>query len=87
MFWAAQAALIKKGITTKTHTGLISQFSKEYVLTGLMETDVFQSLQAAFDMRQESTYEVRFEVTEDEVKELLEEAEEFINSIKGLVAI
>ena len=42
MFLTTKALLIKKGITPKTHAGLISTFGKEYVREGDFSLSVYR---------------------------------------------
>ncbi len=85
MFWATRAALVQRGIFTKTHKGLINQFSKEFVKTNTVSFKLFQYLQEAFDLRQETTYETGIELTKERIDELLERAEEFITKIQRII--
>lgn len=86
MFHAAEAALRMKGVTTKSHHGLISQFHQEYIKTGLVDPKLGAFLRKAFDMRQESDYEVYAEPDKKQVGELVERAHSFVKLLKQLLA-
>ena len=85
MFSAAQAALLSKGIITKTHKGLKAQFSKEFVKTGRISPELVKHLEDAFELRQMSTYEAEFTLDEPVLQEALKRAEEFIQTVKTLI--
>jgi len=86
MFAAAQAALLQKGITAKTHKGLKSQFSREFVKTGIVDRALIRHLEETFDARQASAYEAEFLLSRDVIQRYLEQAEAFIDRVKELVA-
>jgi len=80
-YWAAQAALIKHGIITKTHRGLMSQFGKEFVSKGITSREFFKAMEDAFEIRQESTYDIDVVIEKVNVEELLNTAAKFISRI------
>jgi uncharacterized protein (UPF0332 family) len=85
MFAAAQAALLQKGITAKTHKGLKSQFSREFVKTGIVDRARIRDLEETFDARQASAYEAEFRLARDVLERYLEQAEAFIDRVTRLV--
>jgi len=87
MYHAASALLVQKGITTKTHRGLITQFSKEFVKTGLVSEELGDAFMDTFDARQESTYDVDVVFGEEGVREIIDKAREFVAKAKEISAI
>lgn len=85
MFHAAQAALALRDITPpKSHKGLRERFGKEIILEGLLERDLGRKLTRTFEMRQKSSYDVYASFGEEGVRRVVEDAERFLEKVKGL---
>jgi len=87
MFHAASAALYQRGIIAKSHKGLISQFSKEYIKPGLIDPELSRSLRQGFSLRQASDYELYAIIEEEQVEELVVRAQEFVAHLKKLLSV
>lgn len=87
MFHAAQAALRHKGITVKSHKGLIGQFSKEYIKTGTIDPELGRMLQKGFRLRQTSDYELYAILPEKQVQDLVEKAKAFVEHLRETLAV
>lgn len=86
MFNAARAALAHRGIKgSRSHKGLRSQFSQEFVKTGIVDREYSKSLTRALDIRLLSTYEAHTSVSDEEVRDVIDRAERFVDRIKQLV--
>jgi len=84
-FHAAKAMLNVLGYDAKTHSGLISEFGLRIVKTNLMDKKFGQYFRRAFEMRESSNYEIGITFSEEEVKTLIENAEEFLKKAKDFV--
>ncbi|MEM4713054.1 MAG: HEPN domain-containing protein [Candidatus Bathyarchaeia archaeon] len=84
-FHAAKAMLNVLGYDAKTHSGLISEFGLRIVKTNLIDKKFGQYLRRAFEMRESSDYEIGAIFSEEEVKTLIKNAEEFLNKAKDFV--
>jgi len=87
MFHATRALLFSKGVNAKTHKGAISLFGEKIVKQGIMSEEYADMLRKAFDLRQKSDYEIYAETSVELVKEVIKNAEQFIEKAKELVAI
>ena len=87
MFHATRALLFSKGVNAKTHKGTISLFGEKIVKQGIMSEEYADMLRKAFDLRQKSDYEICAEASVELVKEVIKNAEQFIERVKELVAI
>lgn len=86
MFNAARAALADRGIMgPRSHKGLRSRFSQEFIKTGIIEREHSKSLTRALDIRLLSTYEAHTSVNEEEVRDIVERAQRFVDAIKHVV--
>jgi uncharacterized protein (UPF0332 family) len=82
MFAAVQALLFEIGLFSKTHKGIQNLFNLHYIKTGLFEEKDSRSFQKAFDLRQKSDYDADSTISEQEAKELLDSASEFLEITK-----
>jgi len=85
IFHATRAILYTYGITTKTHSGLVSLFGEYVIKKGIMSGEFAEILAKALDMRQKGDYEVFTEFKEEEVKRLIADAEKFVESVKQVL--
>ncbi|MDI6738998.1 MAG: HEPN domain-containing protein [Candidatus Edwardsbacteria bacterium] len=81
MFYAAEALLLTKQLSFSRHKAVISAFGKEFAKSGEMPVKLHRYFINAFDMRQSGDYGTVRAVGKKETKELLADAEEFIETI------
>jgi uncharacterized protein (UPF0332 family) len=81
MFYVAEAALLTKGITSSSHKGVNSAFSRHFIKTGEMSKEMGKALKRAFEKRQLGDYEFTFVIERKEAEEILEDARDFIARI------
>jgi len=87
MFHATRALLFSKGMNAKTHKGALSLFGEKIVKQGIMSEEYADMLRKAFDLRQKSDYEIYAETSVELVKEVIKNAEKFIERVKALIAV
>ncbi len=85
MHYVATAALLEKGISTKTHSGAIATFYEYYVKSGLVSKSFHQNLHAAFEKRQEGDYGYARPFPAGESRLLIKQAEEFLAAVAPLL--
>jgi uncharacterized protein (UPF0332 family) len=85
MFHAAQAILYIKGLRAKSHAGVKSLFGEHIVKKGIIGEELGKAFSRALDLRQKSDYEIQAVFEIEHVKELIKEAEEFVNKIKEIL--
>ena len=84
-FYAAIALLLKDGYETRTHNGVRTLLGLHYVKTGLIDEKLMKAYRKMFSLRQTGDYDDMVVLTEDDILELLEPAEQFINVIENLI--
>ncbi|MGF3573217.1 MAG: HEPN domain-containing protein [Candidatus Bathyarchaeia archaeon] len=84
-FHAAKAMLNAIGYDAKTHSGLISEFGLRIIKTNLLDKKLGQYFRRAFEMRESSDYEIGIVFSEDEVKTLIKNADEFIKKAQEFI--
>ena len=82
VFHSMRAILALDGIDMKHHSGIISEFRRLYIKTGVFDTELSTIISALFDIRTESDYDDFYVISKQEVKEQLANAELFYNEIK-----
>lgn len=83
MFYAAEAVLLTKNLKFSSHRSVISLFGKYFVKTDIFKPDMGKHLRNAFDKRLVGDYSFAPEVNEEEAKEVLSRAWEFVQDIKN----
>ncbi|MDR0939286.1 MAG: HEPN domain-containing protein [Mediterranea sp.] len=84
-FHAAQALLIKNGLSAKTHAGTISSFGIHFVKTGKIELHLGSFLSRMEQLRQKGDYNSVLTVTEDDISTMKAPAKAFVEAIKKIL--
>lgn len=82
MFFMSEAALLTKSLNASSHKGVINLFGEHFVKTEIFERNMGKALNDAYDKRLVGDYGVGFTVTEQQAKDLLETARNFVQKIK-----
>ena len=83
MFYAAQAILLKKNLTFKSHAAVISAFGQHFAATGEIDKTLHQHLIAAQYARNAGDYMIDVELNAEDVEEHIANAELFIETIEA----
>ncbi len=78
MFYGTEALLLSQGKSFSSHRAAIAAFGKHFIKSGLLPKEMHHWLHRAFEKRQISDYEFMSVISETEVTDLQEKAEEFI---------
>ena len=84
MFHAATAVLAVKGIKRSSHHGILSAFGEHLVKPGLIKKCFHQSLLEAFELRQQTDYEPIANVDNQQAREILDQAIDFVDACRKL---
>lgn len=84
-FYAAKAVLNVLGFDAKTHSGLISEFGLRVIKTELLSKKYGEYFRRSFELRESSDYEIGVVFGEEEVKTLIKNSEEFLETAKDFV--
>lgn len=85
MLLVSKALLIKIGITTNKHHGIIKEFGRNYVKTGKFEDKIYKYFTKTQSLRNQCDYEAIDEITDKIANEKIKEAQEYINETKKLL--
>ena len=81
MFYATLALTVYRSQSISKHTGVISFFDKEFVLTGVFPREYSRMLHLAFERRQNNDYGEFMLVDEGEAIKALSEAKAFVEIV------
>ena len=82
IFHAMRAVLAFDGIDMKHHSGIISEFRRLYIKTGVFDTKLSAIISVLFNVRQDSDYDDFFVISKVEVLEQIDSAAYFLAEIK-----
>lgn len=78
-FYGARALLATREADSSKHSGVISLFQKQFVKTGLFNTDRARALSRSFEKRQKSDYGDFSTVAPEEARGIGEEVQVFVD--------
>ena len=81
MFYAVQVLFVDNGITTSSHSGTVSTFSKTFISTGTLPKTLGRALNKIYEMRQSSDYDFTDFTTGDKAIEVLNIGKDFVQTI------
>jgi len=82
MYHAARAALSTVNVFPKTHEGVVSEFGRKFVLTGVFPKELGINLANAKAARETYEYSVMATVGKSEAEAILSNGQRFVNAIK-----
>ena len=85
LFYEVSALLLTKELSSSKHSGAKALFHEHFVKPGKVSKDMGKFYSRMFEFRQESDYEDFAEFEEDEVKEWLEKANNFIDEVEEVI--
>lgn len=87
LYYAASALLLSKGISTKRHSGLITQMHMNFVKTGVLTIDEGALFKIMFDLRHEGDYEDFVDVEYADIEEYTPQVQKLVEKLKKLTEI
>ncbi len=84
-FHIVQALFIQRKINGHTHSGVITQFSKHFVKSGLATMEEGSLLARLFQLRQKADYNCAYSVSAEEAESLSAPVHKFIDSMVRII--
>ncbi len=84
-FYGMRALLAADNIDKKHHSGVISEFRRLYIKTGIFPIEYSRYITVLFESRTDSDYDDYFESTESECDLAISYAEKLINGIGAYI--
>ena len=84
-FHAVQALFIQNGLSSRRHSGMLTQLGLHFVKTGIIEDRLGAFLTRMEQLREKGDYNCLFEVTKEELLSFVEPTNELIDKISSLI--
>lgn len=81
VFFAMRAVLALDGFDSKKHSGIISEFRKNYIKTGIFNTEMSDIISKLFNVRSSSDYDDFYIISKEKVTKQYENAKLFVETI------
>ena len=82
VFSAMRAVLALDKFDSKKHSGVITEFRKRYIKTGILDSELSYIIDSLVEVRQGSDYNDFYVISKDEVVSQIEKAQFFIDAVK-----
>ena len=83
VFHAMRAVLAYDEIDMKRHSGVIAEFRRLYIKTGVFENELSTIVSVLFDIRTDSDYDDFFVIAKEDVVEQVANAKYFLERVKA----
>lgn len=83
VFHAMRAVLAYDEIDMQHHSGIISEFRRRYLKTGILDRELSKTISDLFDIRTGCDYDDFFVVSRDEIVTLTAHAEVFLEAVSA----
>src|ERR1035437_8085324 len=84
-YYITSALLVQNGHTAQTHSGVIRLFGLNFVVKGIVSKEQSKFYSKLFELRQTGDYDDLYNLTEEEVEPLIEQALNYIQEIEILL--
>lgn len=85
IFHSLRAALAMENFDSPKHSGVISEFRRKFIKSGLIPVEVSQMIGSAFTIRNASDYDDMFIASRDETSEQISNAEFVYNAVSDYI--
>ena len=82
VFHSMRAVLALDGIDMKHHSGIISEFRRTYIKTGIFDSQMSDIINEVYDIRTDSDYNDFYVISKSEVTDQVANAELFLSEVK-----
>ena len=81
VFYAIRAVLALDGFDSKKHSGVIAEFRRRYIKTGIFDVALSDIISSLFNVRSSSDYDDFYLISREEVQLQYEKAVFFVNAV------
>jgi uncharacterized protein len=85
MFYAAKAVLLSVDVDTRSHAGVLNQFSQHFVKTSRLDKKYGRMLALVMQARETSDYSPEVSVSQDNTEAIIADAQAFVTAIKAFL--
>lgn len=86
VFHAMRAVLAFDEIDMKRHSGVIAEFRRLYIKTGIFESELSNIISVLFDIRTDSDYDDFFVISKEDVAEQVSNAQLFLKRVSSYLS-
>ncbi len=86
VFAAMRAVLALDGFDSKKHSGIIAEFRKNYLKTGVLPKELSFIIDSLVEIRQGSDYDDFYVISKEETEMQLKNAAVFVSTVKNYLA-
>ncbi len=86
VFSAMRAVLALDGFDSKKHSGIISEFRKNYIKTGIFNTEMSDIISKLFNVRSSSDYDDFYIISKEKVTKQYENAKLFVETVDAYLS-
>ena len=83
IFHAMRAVLALDGVDMKHHSGIMSEFRRRYIKTGILEVKLSDIISVLYEMRSESDYDDFYVLSKADIAEQFLNASYFVDAIES----
>lgn len=87
VFHAMRAVLVFDEFDSKKHSGIISEFRKRYIKTGILSAEISKIIDIQFSVRTHSDYDDFYIISKSESVNQLIEAEKMVEEIEKYLTV
>ena len=84
-FHAVQGLFIYDGISGHSHSGAVTQFSLNYVKTAKVDKSLGSYFARMMQLRQKADYNCAYDVSEDDLIDIVKQSHIFVNKVIELI--
>ncbi len=85
VFHMASALLLDKGLSAKTHAGVIHLIGEKFITAGLLDRTYGRLFSRLYELRQSGDYDDMYDATEEEVTPYFGKVSQFIADMERLI--
>jgi uncharacterized protein (UPF0332 family) len=82
MFYAVLALLVYEDYASSKHSGILSFFNRRFIKEKVFDENIGRSINKAFDLRQRGDYREHLDLTYEQVKPYITEANTFVQAVR-----
>lgn len=86
VFAAMRAVLALDGFDSKKHSGIIAEFRKNYIKTGILPKELSFVIDSLVEIRQGSDYDDFYLISKEEIAEQYCNAVEFVKTVETFLS-
>lgn len=85
IFHTMRSILALDSVDFSKHAGVIAYFRRQYIKTGIFDTNLSDIVGEAFDIRSDSDYDDYYVISKEEVQQQIQNARIFYHTVKEYV--